>query len=41
MAGVDFLFMDYTNSAVYDRELTTYLKISDELKPGRSCLCRA
>ena len=30
--GVDFLFMDYTNNAVYDRELTTYLKVSDELK---------
>jgi hypothetical protein len=31
-AGVDFLFLDYTNSSVYDRELTTFLAVSDELK---------
>ena len=31
-AGVDFLFLDYTNGSVYDRELTTYLAASDELK---------
>ena len=31
-AGVDFLFLDYTNSSVYDRELTTFLAVSDDLK---------
>ena len=31
-AGVDFLFLDYTNSSVYDRELTTFLDVSDDLK---------
>ncbi len=31
-AGVDFLFLDYTNSSVYDRELTTFLGVSDDLK---------
>ena len=24
-AGVDFLFLDYTNSSVYDKELGTFL----------------
>ena len=31
-AGIDFLFLDYTNSSVYDRELTTFLNVSDDLK---------
>ena len=31
-AGVDFLFMDYTNSSIYDPELTTFLAIAEELK---------
>ncbi len=33
-AGVDFLFLDYTNGSVYDGELDTFLKVSDELKAG-------
>ena len=31
-AGVDFLFMDYTNSSIYDPELTTFLSVAEELK---------
>jgi hypothetical protein len=31
-AGVDFLFLDYTNAEVYDAELTTLLKVADDLK---------
>jgi len=31
-AGVDFLFLDYTNNAVYDDELGTFLKVANELK---------
>ncbi|MGN6504404.1 MAG: hypothetical protein ACTHM6_02460 [Tepidisphaeraceae bacterium] len=31
-AGVDFLFLDYTNGSVYDKELTAILKVARELK---------
>lgn len=31
-AGVDFLFLDYTNSQVYDAELEQLLKVARELK---------
>jgi hypothetical protein len=31
-AGVDFLFLDYTNSSSYDPELTTFLSIAESLK---------
>ena len=31
-AGVDFLYLDYTNSSVYDAELGTLLKTARELK---------
>ena len=31
-AGVDFLFMDYTNGSVYDPELKTFLAVARDLK---------
>jgi hypothetical protein len=31
-AGVDFLFMDYTNSSVYDPELANFLTVANDLK---------
>jgi hypothetical protein len=31
-AGVDFLFMDYTNSSVYDTELKNFLNVAEDLK---------
>ncbi len=31
-AGVDFLFLDYTNGSVYDAELKTLLEVADDLK---------
>lgn len=31
-AGVDYLFLDYTNAAIYDPELTAFLKVAEELK---------
>ena len=31
-AGVDFLFLDYTNGAIYDPELRTLLSVARELK---------
>ena len=31
-AGVDFLFLDYTNGSVYDPELKTLLEVAEDLK---------
>jgi hypothetical protein len=31
-AGIDFLFLDYTNGSVYDKELATFLQVADDLK---------
>ena len=31
-AGIDFLYLDYTNAVVYDQELATFLKVAEELK---------
>ncbi|MBV9848314.1 MAG: hypothetical protein JO250_01370 [Armatimonadetes bacterium] len=31
-AGVDFLFLDYTNAAIYDPELKTLLAVAEDLK---------
>lgn len=31
-AGVDFLFFDYTNGVVYDREMQTFLDVAEDLK---------
>ena len=31
-AGVDYLYLDYTNSHVYDQELTALLQVAEELK---------
>lgn len=31
-AGVDFVFMDYTNSPIYDEELQVFLRVAQELK---------
>ena len=31
-AGVDFLFMDYTNASLYDPELQTFLDVAEDLK---------
>ncbi len=31
-AGVDFLFLDYTNGSVYDPELKTFLDVAEDLK---------
>jgi hypothetical protein len=31
-AGIDFLFFDYTNSSIYDPELTTFLSVAEDLK---------
>ena len=31
-AGVDFLFLDYTNGSVYDPELQTFLAVAEDLK---------
>ena len=31
-AGIDFLFLDYTNGAVYDKEMQTFLDVAEDLK---------
>ena len=31
-AGVDFLFLDYTNGSVYDKELQAFLDVAEDLK---------
>ena len=31
-AGVDFLYFDYTNAQVYDKELHTFLNVAEDLK---------
>ena len=31
-AGVDFLFLDYTNGSIYDPELKTFLDVAEDLK---------
>ena len=31
-AGVDFLFLDYTNGSIYDPELKTFLQVAEDLK---------
>ena len=31
-AGIDFLFLDYTNGSVYDKELATLLSVAEDLK---------
>ena len=31
-AGVDFLFFDYTNASVYDRELQVFMDVAEDLK---------
>ena len=31
-AGVDFLFLDYTNGSIYDPELTQFLAVAEDLK---------
>jgi len=31
-AGVDFLFLDYTNGSIYDAELTQFMAVAEDLK---------
>ncbi len=31
-AGVDFLFLDYTNAILYDKELSMFLNVAEDLK---------
>jgi len=31
-AGVDFLFLDYTNGSIYDAELTRFMAVAEDLK---------